>query len=344
MSTVLGQPVTLGGEGAVKYNTAQELTVAQKETAQKNIGVTWPCNPNLLDNWYFINPINQRRQTGFAADSAYILDRWMQYIGRSAINSLTTEGLQLTTVKGETQGLVQRLPATQMPSGRVYTLSALLKIASDTSSHETNANVALSYGINGNNNDGTNYVPKTQPIGRWFVHTFTFTFPETTNDTVNVRLRLANVGDTTVVVRAMKLELGGTQTLAHQDANGNWVLNEIPDYGEQLARCQRYAVPLATDAYYVGRVSASSTTTVFVSVPTPASMRETPVLAGGAKSQSDWRIYAIDQVHTPTAVVVEAYGASTVTLRFTIPTAITTNTPVVCAYVGTDAGIISADL
>ena len=40
---------------------------------------------------------------------------------------------------------------------------------------------------------------------------------------------------------AAKLELGSQQTLAHQDADGNWVLNEIPDYGEQLARCQRYA-------------------------------------------------------------------------------------------------------
>ena len=39
---------------------------------------------------------------------------------------------------------------------------------------------------------------------------------------------------------AMKLELGSQQTLAHQNADGNWVLNEIPDYGEQLAKCQRY--------------------------------------------------------------------------------------------------------
>ena len=40
---------------------------------------------------------------------------------------------------------------------------------------------------------------------------------------------------------AAKLELGSQQTLAHQE-NGVWVLNEIPDYGEQLRRCQRYFV------------------------------------------------------------------------------------------------------
>lgn len=49
-------------------------------------------------------------------------------------------------------------------------------------------------------------------------------------------------------VYAIKLELGSQQTLAHQDADGNWVLNEIPDYGEQLARCQRYFQTFATES------------------------------------------------------------------------------------------------
>ena len=48
-----------------------------------------------------------------------------------------------------------------------------------------------------------------------------------------------NVGKTSIPIAA-KLELGNTQTLAHQDSSGNWILNEIPDFGEQLRRCQRY--------------------------------------------------------------------------------------------------------
>ena len=51
-------------------------------------------------------------------------------------------------------------------------------------------------------------------------------------------MRLYGIGSH--VIKAVKLALGSQQTLAHQDADGNWVLNEIPDYGEQLARCQRY--------------------------------------------------------------------------------------------------------
>lgn len=52
------------------------------------------------------------------------------------------------------------------------------------------------------------------------------------------RLWVTNVSSAPLL--AAKLELGDTQTLAHKE-NGVWVLNEIPDYGEQLARCQRYA-------------------------------------------------------------------------------------------------------
>ena len=47
--------------------------------------------------------------------------------------------------------------------------------------------------------------------------------------------------DNSAIIIAIKLELGDTQTLAHKE-NGVWVLNEIPDFGEQLARCQRYCV------------------------------------------------------------------------------------------------------
>lgn len=46
-----------------------------------------------------------------------------------------------------------------------------------------------------------------------------------------------NTVNSAIKIIAAKLELGTQQTLAHQDANGNWVLNEIPDYNEQLLRC-----------------------------------------------------------------------------------------------------------
>ena len=46
-----------------------------------------------------------------------------------------------------------------------------------------------------------------------------------------------------IQIQAVKLELGSEQTLAHNEGteeNPVWVLNEIPDYGEELRKCQRY--------------------------------------------------------------------------------------------------------
>lgn len=40
---------------------------------------------------------------------------------------------------------------------------------------------------------------------------------------------------------AAKLELGNQQTLAHKDADGNWVLNEPPNYDLQYALCSQYS-------------------------------------------------------------------------------------------------------
>ncbi len=40
---------------------------------------------------------------------------------------------------------------------------------------------------------------------------------------------------------AAKLELGSVQTLAHKDENGNWVLNDPPNYDLQYALCNQYS-------------------------------------------------------------------------------------------------------
>lgn len=63
----------------------------------------------------------------------------------------------------------------------------------------------------------------------------------TTNEWIDANyayFRIKTYGSCNII--AAKLELGPTQTLAHQDAAGNWMLNEVPEYGEQLRRCRWY--------------------------------------------------------------------------------------------------------
>ena len=80
---------------------------------------------------------------------------------------------------------------------------------------------------------------------------------------------------------AVKLELGTTQTLAHQE-NGNWVLNEIPDYGEQLRKCQRYFVnfnPYKMAWFAMPPAVAVNTSQAYSAVTLPVAMRAQPVVS-----------------------------------------------------------------
>lgn len=94
----------------------------------------------------------------------------------------------------------------------------------------------------------------------------------------------SNVNGAETTIKAIKLELGHQQTLAHQE-NGVWVLNEIPDYGEQLRRCQRYYQRLkASSGYMRFGLSIPVTDTianVFVSLA--EEMRTVPVVNANGK-------------------------------------------------------------
>ena len=94
----------------------------------------------------------------------------------------------------------------------------------------------------------------------------------------------SNVNGAEITIKAIKLELGHQQTLAHQE-NGVWVLNEIPDYGEQLRRCQRYYQRLkASSGYMRFGLSIPVTDTianVFVSLA--EEMRTVPVVNANGK-------------------------------------------------------------
>lgn len=77
---------------------------------------------------------------------------------------------------------------------------------------------------------------------------------------------------------ALKLELGGKQTLAHEE-NGVWVLNEVPNFVEQLRRCQLYRWRFCP-AEYVGSAIAFgiSANAARALIYLPEQMRTNPTL------------------------------------------------------------------
>ena len=67
------------------------------------------------------------------------------------------------------------------------------------------------------------------------------------------------------VINAVKLEHGPVQTLARQDASGNWVLNDPPpNKALELAKCQRYQVAFSVPYTVIGSGFAINSTTAHI--------------------------------------------------------------------------------
>lgn len=183
-------------------------------------------NPNLLDNWYFVRPVNQRGQTKYAGSFVYTIDRW--FLGGEPSNSMeiTDGGIHVSyTTPG--WNVIQKLKNV-LCKGKTYTFSVVYKSTLPLRLVVTWGDNKYFY------NEGS---PATN---EWALATITGTVPadaEIAYEQVIFQLLGSVAG--TMDIKAAKLELGSTQTLAHLE-NGNWVLNEIPDYGEQLRKCQRY--------------------------------------------------------------------------------------------------------
>ena len=226
----------------------------------------FPCNPNLLDNWYFGKPVNQMGQTSYTG-VRYSIDRW------KILNhplSIQTGGIKVTCDSAAAQNYALQQLSENLILGEQYTISALIL------ENTTTSGIALRNGENASDAIlGTGLFSKT------------FT-ADSTVGTQGVGIQFFNrVKDNNkyFVVRAIKLELGSQQTLAHQE-NGVWVLNEMPDYGEQLGRCQRYQYPLCGGSSYapIGFGFAQTESQARIFVPTGQTMRATPAvtyLTGG---------------------------------------------------------------
>lgn len=263
------QAQTIAGGEFVSYGAPQSLTDAQKQQARDNIGApapyeagdnisitgriittkAFPCNPKITDNGYFVNPVNQRGQTSYAG-TGYTIDRWRLFLSGSV--AVSDGGLQLNSAIN----FGQTLEGSRVPDGIKTTASVL-----------TNEGLAaVAFTLTG----------EAQQIFRATVGGITLYFTGNWNNSGSHLIML----DGTALVKAVKLELGSQQTLAHQEY-GEWVLNEIPNYGEQLRRCQRYYQRLKASSGYMrfGISQPYTDVAAGVFIPLQGEMRTAPTMS-----------------------------------------------------------------
>lgn len=252
----------VGGE-YVSFGQPQTLTSAQKAQARSNIGIAYPCNPNLLDNWYFGRPVNQRGKTSYTA-AGYTIDRWITT--KAMPVTAAAGGITLSPAAGSAMFRQVVDMGDSTLGGRQCTCSVL--VTANTCASAVN----VLYGV-----DTLFSIPAGQT--GLFKGTKTLSAP-IGSDNFKIMRSSAAEESGALTLLAVKLELGDTQTLAHQDANGSWVLNEIPDYGEQLRRCQRYLQVIASNYDTAGNGVlmgyANNSVDFWAPIPLITSMRASP--------------------------------------------------------------------
>lgn len=214
-------------------------------------------NRNLLDNWYFMQsqtrggqlPINTRGLTTVNTGKTYLIDRWAIFDGNGSA-SISSSGLSIT---GGTNFLRfgQQIPLWKIEGSQI-TISVL--IGSITSGGtftiglgESTGDIINNYGIS-----GIGIITATSAGLYSVTGTPVHNSSGTVNDLANVLFRITQ--GATVVIKAVKIEYGSQQTLAHLE-RGNWVLNEIPDYEEERVKCLTNQATYLTDAFAVRNVS-----------------------------------------------------------------------------------------
>ena len=219
----------LPNPNALTISSGSDSVTYDGSTAE-SIDIPVGCNANLLRNGTFADGciVNQRGKTSYAG-TGYGVDMWYT-TGATLSVDVTAEGVKLYKNAASANPAWAQALETDAAVGQTVTVSMLYKGNGEGAS----LRVAQSGGIVtlSNVSDWT-LVQNTFTLEKWSVGTL--------QDRAIVAIQCfenmaANQG---LYIKAIKLELGEQQTLAHQE-NGAWVLNELPDYGGELLRCQRY--------------------------------------------------------------------------------------------------------
>jgi len=257
------QPKLRGSAGQVVGFNTQGAAVA----------VSGWSNPNLLDNWYFADPVNQRGQTEYSG-IGYTIDRW-KWGTANGMAVIVDAGIEVKRTTSTRVILNQALTTDRetfqkMFSGRTVTISALF---GQTLRHAT---------LTIPTDDTSDWYPggtASEKVDDMYVRLSIY--GSTRNFNLSFDVYVSTGGNGGGLVTAVKCEYGTQQTLAHQDADGNWVLNDPPpDKVLELLKCQRYyrVLDWGTSMYalgFPGMVTNVAKDVVF-QIPNAVSFRAIP--------------------------------------------------------------------
>lgn len=303
--------VPAGTAGAVFFDRIQTLTDAQKGQAKANIGAG-STSPNLLNNPWFT--VNQRGASGYLSDG-YRLDRWKVFTSGGTVNYNLTTGYVTLSATSNVAYIQQILEPKlrEALNGRTVTFSVL-----------TSANVvhSVTFTYDSTATDIGIPFPTFPQAGYWYGGDYASC----------LRVSYGN-RTVTLSIKAIKLELGSVSTIAN---------DMPPDYGEELAKCQRYFVRIPKQlnrSYGFGYAQGSES--IRIAVPIPVTMRDAPTISytGGFTLRGNGANL------TPTDIsVLSSAPIGCVNLSFTVSNAVSNQAYVLSSTESNTYIDLSADL
>lgn len=241
----------------------------------------YPCsNRNLLDNWYFAKPINQRGKTEYTG-AGYTIDRWVSL--SSSLSVQLMDGFLRLVGSADYQEFSQKIEEGRDLRGRTATLSILYR-----------ADKSVRVYMYSDAPAGQMLDSEAPAAADWAIHSVTGEIADLVYGTGKLRVNICPRNSGQVDIKAVKLELGDHQTIAHKEGD-NWVLNDPPpDPALELAKCQRYYIQghlRAVPYLFTGN-------TCYCIMYLPVSMRSVPSIVG---SYSAWNV--ADNSHVENVVV-----------------------------------------
>lgn len=285
-------------------------------------------NTNLLDNWYFVNPINQK---GFTINNTagYSIDRW--YLNRGTL-TLTENGISLiSTVQNRAVVLYQRTEMEKFILGSTITFSAIINNSILYGSIQYTSNEYIVLRIDSEtNSDIFLAIELNEQNGKYAVFNI---YNNSLTQPINVM--------------AAKVEISSNQTLAKQDSNGNWVLADpVPDYTEQLLRCQKYFYRLYNNRYRMVTMIVGQKRAYFT-INLPSVFVKTPTINCVAKNETtEWirsvsengGIYKLNQL-TYYCNYNSNFTNSIIEIYFILPDILTDAQLLINGYIDFDANL-----
>ena len=249
--------------------TVEDSHMADTNNPHKvSLAQTGGSNSNLLDNWYFGNPVNQRGATEYTA-SGFTLDRWRLEL-KSTVSPYFAVGDGCVVLHNETATgtpcscfITQAIDKPMRFSGKKITFSVKFK------SVESLSNAIIKIRSSGGNSS-TKYVGVSDANSIVSVSMTLGSAITSLDVCIGSMMSFGGDGSMHLEIESAKLEIGAISTLAN---------DAPPKFSEQLLECQRYYVRYAGGGQWL--IGASNGTTLYVPLRLPVPLRAFPDTSPG---------------------------------------------------------------